>query len=171
MYCEKCGAVMKNDSESCEVCGAPADTDLKAMESSEIIGKTYIFTRTIYGYIGVNTQVEFEQTALIIGNVIPKRVNYGDILDITIDEKVNPGKLIMMISFLLFGLLSLIAGEFLYGIILIVLGCLDILWIKNLVVTLRTKKGNAYKIKMSKNDSDKENFLKDLRTVIQSQRG
>lgn len=113
----------------------------------------------------------YEQTALIIGNVIPKRVNYGDILDITIDEKVNPGKLIMMISFLLFGLLSLIAGEFLYGIILIVLGCLDILWIKNLVVTLGTKNGNAYKIKMSKNDSDKENFLKDLRTVIQSQRG
>lgn len=171
MYCRECGAENESGTRYCAECGLPINIIQGSQEQNplndrqnSIIGKTYNFTRTIWFKFSRNVVVSFKKDALEIGAFGAQHIPYSSIRDFFETESVNIGEVAALVIGVLAGLICLFSGSPFLGIIGIVFGLLSLSHLKNTTILITADSGQ-YKIIMDSSDTDKGQFLSELRTM------
>ncbi len=132
--------------------------------NKDIVGRVYLFRRTIISYIKKTTTVTFQENDLQIGILSKKNIPYASIQCVNLKDKLNWGEVYYMGAFLFLGIMCLVGEAYVYALLAVILALLAIPVLKNTVVTVISQSG-PYKIVMMKKESEKELFLQDLQTM------
>jgi len=132
--------------------------------NKDIVGRVYLFRRTIISYIKKTTTVTFQENDLQIGILSKKNIPYSSIQCVQLKDMINWGEMYYMVAFLFLGIMLLVGEAYVYALLAVILALLAIPVLKNTVVTVISQSG-PYKIVMMKKESEKELFLQDLQTM------
>lgn len=132
--------------------------------NKDIVGRVYLFRRTIISYIKKTTTVTFQENDLQIGILSKKNIPYSSIQCVQLKDTINWGEMYYMVAFLFLGIMLLVGEAYVYALLAVILALLAIPVLKNTVVTVISQSG-PYKIVMMKKESEKELFLQDLQTM------
>lgn len=168
MQCKECGAQVKDGEKICPSCGKSTETDVV----KRVVGNSYLFTRRVMIRFSSTVGIVFCEEELSIQRFLrkEKRIPYQAIRQIQVGSTVNLSVLYIIIGLGIIGLACLMGGSdsMLMGLILLVIAAFNLPSLKNIVVKITDANGTLHKIKMTKNDANRDKFISDLEAVSSS---